>query len=238
MPDAMVAPSGAPANRPGAPVAPATGYSPNPTMQQYQGQPQSPSSGASSSAPAAAAQPTTVTDPRDAAYYDQLARLTYAYNTSLAGYNRDFADASGAYNYTSGQLSAAEPVALQTDRNRANAQGLLESGQLAQAAGSTEAGYAAKRIAALSRMNATDSAATDRLTAALNAYNTGTAGAYSAAQARAARSDLATEPTTPTPPAGNAPSARKMAKAGATTAGTAAGKAVTATLRRMAAQGR
>jgi hypothetical protein len=221
MPDAMVAPSGAPATTAGPPKAvapPTNSYSPNPTMPQYQGTPKPAAAPAAASSPASPA-PVTV-DPRDATYYDQLARLQYAYNTSLSGYNAGLADATAGYNSTTGALNQQIPLTLANERAKANSQGLLESGILGQRAGLDEANYAGKMGSALSKENAANATAADRWAAAQNSYNVGNSTALAAAIARAQKNDLATQPVTApvTAPAVLAARAAKLVARGLTSA--------------------
>jgi hypothetical protein len=95
--------------------------------------------------PTAAPTPFPEGDPRNGKYFENLGALEHQLNNSLAGDQRDLTSAQSAYDYSTGQLDRQLPLTLQGTRNTANAQGLLESGQLAQRAGTVEAKYAAQR---------------------------------------------------------------------------------------------
>jgi|SRR6185437_4782687 len=84
-------------------------------------------------------------DPRNGKYFENLAALEHQLSNGLAADQQDLAAAQSAYDYSTGQLDRQLPLTLQTTRNTANSQGLLESGQLAQRAGSVESKYAAQR---------------------------------------------------------------------------------------------
>jgi|SRR6185437_4393302 len=95
--------------------------------------------------PTAAPTPFPEGDPRNGKYFEQLAALEHQLNGSLAADKQDLTSAQSGYDYSNGQLDRQLPSTLQATRNTANSQGLLESGQLAQRAGSVEARYAAQR---------------------------------------------------------------------------------------------
>lgn len=84
-------------------------------------------------------------DLRNGKYFENLAALEHQLGNSLAGDKQDLEGAQSAYNYNTGELDRQLPVTLQNTRNTANSQGLLESGQLAQRAGTVESKYAAQR---------------------------------------------------------------------------------------------
>jgi len=202
---AQVASLGAPAVQPAQPAAPAATNAaqalnvPNPgnPAQQGIGQP----AATQAPAPAATQAPAPVTvDPRDATYYDQLARLNAAYQGVLLGYQRTTAQDLAGYNSVYGQLTTQLPLTQQATRNQANSQGLLESGILGQRADLNNAAYLTRVGAARARLTAGDQAAMDRLTATENAYGPTAAGYLAAATARAKAADLAAGPTTPAPP--------------------------------------
>lgn len=139
-------------------------------------------------------------DPRDAAYYEQVARLNHALQGALASYGATAANNQAAYNLTSGQLRQQLPITLQNERNRANAQGLLESGALAQRSGLDETAYANRVGAALARFNNANSVALNRRNAAQGSYNEGVYNAMygpKGAIERAASNDVSVGPTTP-----------------------------------------
>lgn len=92
-----------------------------------------------------AATPFPEGDPRNAKYFENLAALEHTLNNTLAGDQQALEDAGASYKYGTGELDRQLPLTLQATRNTANSQGLLESGQLAQRAGSVEAKYAAQR---------------------------------------------------------------------------------------------
>lgn len=185
--------------------APATATPPAPSWQQTQAAP-----------PANAAPPRTVgltstgntnvpapapVDPRDATYYDTLARLGYAQSTTLAGLGDTFSGDQAAY--TSGVTAdnTQLPLTLAATRDTYGGRGLLESGIEANKAGLDEAANTQKTDALLAKWNAQQSTIGNDITKANNTYNTGVATDFAGATARAAKNDLATSPITPVPPA-------------------------------------
>lgn len=143
--------------------------------------------------------PVTV-DPRDAAYYDQLARLNAANQGALLGYNRTTQQAQAGYDSTYGALTHQLGLTQQATRNQANSQGLLESGILGQRADLNNASYLGRVGQAQARLSASQQAAMDRLTGVQDAYGPRAKSLLDATTARAAAADLASGPTTPTPP--------------------------------------
>jgi hypothetical protein len=95
--------------------------------------------------PTSAPTPFPEGDPRNGKYFENLAALEHQLSNSLAGDKQDLTSAQANYDYSTGQLDKQLPLTLQTTRNTANNQGLLESGQLAQRAGSVESKYAEQR---------------------------------------------------------------------------------------------
>lgn len=95
--------------------------------------------------PTAAPPPFPGGDPRNGKYFEQLAALEHQRNNALAGDKEALTSGQSAFEYNTGQLDRQLPLTLQGTRNTANAQGLLESGQLAQRAGGVERQYAERR---------------------------------------------------------------------------------------------
>lgn len=102
-------------------------------------------------------------NPYDPTYYANLAALNFQKETTLAQDRRGREQASASSRYAKGELTRAAPLRYAANRNQANSQGLLESGQLAQRQGQTQADFANKqsRIAeqrrqAIERMNEND----------------------------------------------------------------------------------
>lgn len=165
--------------------------------------------------------PVTV-DPRDAPYYEQLARLNAARQGALNGYDLTKQQNQAAYNQTYGQLSQQLPLTQQNTRNQANGQGLLESGILGQRADLNNAAYLGRVGAAQARQTSADQNAAARRDAVLNAYDPTAAGYLATATARAAAADLAGGATTPKGPR---PYLRSRAIKGAAPGGAVAGLA-------------
>lgn len=149
-------------------------------------------------APATTAPAPVTVDPRDAAYYDQVARLNNAYQGVLANTTRTTAQDQANYNLTYGSLAQKLPLTQQATRNTANAQGLLESGILGQRADLNNAAFLQNVGTAQNRQTAADQAAQGRLTTAQNNLSSGDATALDQAIARAAKNDVSNSPTTPT----------------------------------------
>lgn len=86
-------------------------------------------------------------DPRNAAYYENIAALKHAEETTLARGGEERARATAAATYNEGQLSKAEPLSYRANQYRANNEGLLESGVNAGRRGGIATNYAGKRFA-------------------------------------------------------------------------------------------
>lgn len=125
------------------------------------------------SAPPAAATPFPEGDPRNAKYFENLAALEHTLNNTLAADKQDLTDAQSAYNYSTGELERQLPLTLRATRNTANAHGLLESGQLAQAAGGVEAKYAQQRGRLASGLQASENKVHQAEQSAREAFNLG-----------------------------------------------------------------
>ena len=134
-----------------------------------------------SAAPTAPATPFPEGDPRNAKYFENLAALEHTLNNTLASDQQDRTDALSAYNYSAGELERELPLSLQTTRNTANAHGLLESGQLAQAAGGVEAKYAAQRGKLVSGLQSEENKLNQNETSAREGFNLGRSKAATAA---------------------------------------------------------
>jgi hypothetical protein len=112
-------------------------------------------------------------DPRNAKYFETLGALEHTLNNTLATDEKTLADARASYNYTTGELDHNLPLKLQTTRNTANAHGLLESGQLAQAAGGVEAKYAGERAKQLFGLQGKEDELAQNVNAAQETANSG-----------------------------------------------------------------
>lgn len=172
-------------------------------------------------APAQAAVPSSSTttnappvDPRDAAYYNAVAKLQFQANQQLAGLDQQDAYATADLRNALDRLHAQQPIAQQNTENTANAQGLFYSGQLGSRLGQLNAQYAQQE----GDMDQNAQRAQAARAAARNAIQQGlplsTAAALAAAVDRQSARDAAnppqdvTEPTAaPATPA--APPARK-----------------------------
>lgn len=103
-------------------------------------------------------------EPRDALFWAEVPRFNFAKETRLAQDKRGREQANASSRYAKGELTRAAPLRYAANRNQANNQGLLESGQLAQRQGQTQADFANKqsriteqRKAAIERLNEGDS---------------------------------------------------------------------------------
>lgn len=103
-------------------------------------------------------------NPLDATYYANLAALNFQKETTLAQDKRGREQANASSRYAKGELTRAAPQRYAANRNQANSQGLLESGQLAQKQGQTQADFANRqarvgeqRRQAIERLNENDS---------------------------------------------------------------------------------
>jgi hypothetical protein len=102
-------------------------------------------------------------NPLDATYYANLAALNFQKETTLAQDTRGREQANASSRYAKGELTRAAPLRYAANRNAANSRGLLESGQLAQTQGQTQAEFANKqakvgeqRRSAIERFNEND----------------------------------------------------------------------------------
>lgn len=84
-------------------------------------------------------------NPLDATYYANLAALNFQKETTLAQDRRGREQANASSRYAKGELTRAAPLRYAGNRNQASSQGLLESGQLAQRQGQTQADFANKQ---------------------------------------------------------------------------------------------
>lgn len=102
-------------------------------------------------------------NPYDATYYATLAAYNWQKENTLAQDRRGREQANASARYAKGELTRAAPLRYAANRNQANSQGLLESGQLAQRQGQTQADLASKqarvveqRRQAIERLNEND----------------------------------------------------------------------------------
>lgn len=86
-------------------------------------------------------------DPRNAKYFENLAALEHGYQKSLAEGAETRANARTNAEYATGQIAKAEPEGFRNLRNRANSEGLLQSGVLAGRTGTLASSYGARRYA-------------------------------------------------------------------------------------------
>jgi hypothetical protein len=107
-------------------------------------------------------------NPLNATYYANLAALQFQKEQALAQDKAGRAKAEAGFKYGMSQYEKAEPLRLTGNRNTANSQGLLESGQLAKRQGETQTEYTTKearlaetRKAAIERYNEGDKRAED-----------------------------------------------------------------------------
>jgi hypothetical protein len=84
-------------------------------------------------------------NPLDATYYANLAALNFQKETTLAQDKRGREQTNASSRFAKGELTRAAPLRYAGNRNQANSQGLLESGQLAQKQGQTQADFANKQ---------------------------------------------------------------------------------------------
>jgi hypothetical protein len=84
-------------------------------------------------------------DPRNAKYFENLAALEHAYNTTLAGDQETLANDKTNAEYQQGLLTKAEPGTYKANQAKANAGGILESGVNAGRRGTIASQYGQKR---------------------------------------------------------------------------------------------
>src|SRR5580692_6928612 len=84
-------------------------------------------------------------DPRNAQYFQTLAALEHAYNTTLAGDKEALTNDKSNSEYQQTLLTKAEPGTYKTNQAKANAGGILESGVNAGRRGTIATQYAQKR---------------------------------------------------------------------------------------------
>lgn len=84
-------------------------------------------------------------DPRNAKYFENIAALEHAYNTTLANDKEALSNDQTNAQYQQSLLSKAEPGAYHANQHKANAEGLLESGVNAERRGTIASQYAQKR---------------------------------------------------------------------------------------------
>jgi hypothetical protein len=121
-------------------------------------------------------------DPRNGKYFENVAALEHQLKNSLAGDQQDITAAQAAYDYNTGQLDHQLPLTLQATRNTANAQGLLESGQLTQRAGTVESKYAAQRGRLTSNLQTEQNRVHEAENSANESFNLGRSKAAQAAR--------------------------------------------------------
>lgn len=143
-------------------------------------------------------------NPLDSIYYANLAALNFQREQALAQDKRGRELANASSRYARSELTRAAPLRYAANRNTANSQGLLESGQLAQRQGQTQADFAAKgakvgetRKAAIERFNEGDQNAQ-------KAYVVGTEKAQAESFQRA-KEQLERNPPAPTTPSPSYP---------------------------------
>lgn len=83
--------------------------------------------------------------PLDGIYFANLAALNFQRENALAQDKRGREQANAQARYAKSELTRQAPLRYAANRNNANSQGLLESGQLAQRQGQTQADYASKQ---------------------------------------------------------------------------------------------
>lgn len=153
--------------------------------------------------PTAAPTPFPEGDPRNGKYFENLAALEHTLKDTLATDEASLASARSSYAYNAGALDRQLPLTMQATRNTANSQGLLESGQLAQRAGSVEAKYAAQRGRLTSGLQQTEGRITNAERSATDAFNLGRTRSASAAREEGLKG-LENEPQAPAAPAATA----------------------------------
>ena len=144
-------------------------------------------------------------DPRDATYYANEAAAEHI-KGRIEGedkYGRE--NAESQYGYGESQVAKARPLALRADINKANTEGLLQSGQEAQRRGQVLTGFLGKEHAlgetrrnAVEGFNRKDATARESFTDAM-------ATQLAAAQERAKANLVANPPAEPPAPLGVAP---------------------------------
>lgn len=154
---------------------------------------QAPPSGAASTD--TGVQPVTA-DPRDALYFDTLAKLNFQYNNSLAGFQQSTIANQAGYTAAKSQLQAQLPPALQTDRSKANALGVLQSGVEAQRQGGVTAANVDRQLAALKSYQGTQQRLDEAQQTAEQTLPLDQKSALDAAVARSGRADIANSPNT------------------------------------------
>lgn len=103
--------------------------------------------GAAPTAPLAPAQAFPNGDPRNAAYGENAAKLEHQLANFRTEYGRELGTARANTTYKQGLISQQEPTGYRNQTNRANTEGLAESGILARNRGTLQSQYANKRFA-------------------------------------------------------------------------------------------
>lgn len=132
--------------------------------------------------------------PYEAKYYEELATLEHQEKNALSGDQSARTEAQANAKFGTEGLERQLPLNLKATRNRANTEGLLESGVEGERAGSVEAKYAEQRGRLAQQLKAQE----DRLARAENEAREkrgeGESRARRAAQERAEAGDIRSEP--------------------------------------------
>src|SRR5437016_3501990 len=83
-------------------------------------------------------------DPRDATFWANQAALDFQRQNTLTDIGKERAGEEAKYKYNRGELERAEPLARKRGMGKANTEGLLQSGTLAQRQGETQTQYVGK----------------------------------------------------------------------------------------------
>jgi hypothetical protein len=191
-------------------IRPATGVKTGGGAVGFGGKPGIPLAPAQTPAPTSTTTQAAPVDPRDAAYYNAIAKLQFQANQGLANLDQQDAYATTDLQNALGRLHAQQPIAQQNTENTANAQGLFYSGQLGSRLGALNTQYAQQE----GDINQNAQRAQAARAAARNAIQQGlpidTAAALAAAVDRQGARDAANPPqdittTTPAPAPAAAP---------------------------------
>src|ERR1700742_3730842 len=136
-------------------------------------------------------------DPRNAAYFQNLAALEHAYQTTLANDKTALANAKTNSEYSQSQLTKAEPGSYSNNQHRANAGGLLESGINAERRGGIASNYANKRFGITHGLQETEGRLQRNDQAAKERKEAGEASAASTALGEGYKALLEQQPTEP-----------------------------------------
>lgn len=150
------------------------------------------------------ASPFPAGDPRNAQYFENIAALKHAEETTLARNSETEARAKAAATYQEGQYTKAEPLSYRANQFRSNNEGLLESGVNAGRRGNIATDYAGKRYAVQTGLKGTQERIARSNKEAREGRETGEARAGTNAQVEAKRwleehpNPASTGPTLPT----------------------------------------